>query len=192
MEAPLEMEFLAAALHSLGDPSRLRIVGLLAIRPRYGEELAEILELSAATVSHHLGRLREGRLVRSFKEPPYIRYELEPGALSRLSQFLNAAAQWPESFGLPTEEALMEQTLRAILDEEGRLTSLPHSPRHRTLVLRWLALHFDAGRIYPEREVRRVLLELCSDPDGMRRELVDRGFFQQEGGVFRRMETKVN
>jgi len=183
------MEFLAAAMHALGDPSRLRMVGLLALRPRYGEELAEILELSPATVSHHLARLREGRLVRSFKEPPYIRYELEPGVLDRLAALLESAGDWPEAFGLPTEDALMEQTLRSVLDEDGRLTSLPSSPRHRGLVLRWLARHFQSGRIYPEREVRRILLEWSDDPDHLRQELLRRGFLQREGGVFRRVES---
>ncbi len=188
MDPLADMDFLAAALRALGDPNRLRIVGLLALRPRYGEELAEILQLSPATVSHHLGRLREGRLVRSFKEPPYVRYELESGVLSRLGALLEVAQDWPEAFGLPTEDALMEQTLRSVLDEEGRLDTLPSSPRHRTLVLRWLALHFEPGRIYPEREVRRILLEFSDDPDGLRRELVRQGFLQREGGVFRRVE----
>ena len=40
---------------------------------------------------------------------------------------------------------------------------LPGSPRHRSVVLRWMAGHFDTGRIYPEREVRRILLELCDE-----------------------------
>lgn len=47
----------AAAFAVLGDASRLRLVHLLAQRPRYGQELAEELGVSAATISHHVSIL---------------------------------------------------------------------------------------------------------------------------------------
>ena len=183
-----EMQFLTEALRVLNEPARLKMVGLLAMRPRYGEELAEILELSPATISHHLRRLREGKLIRSVKEPPYIRYELLPEVLPRLGQLLEKAGEWAAAFGLPSEEVLTQQALRGVLDEEGRVTRLPRSPRHRTLVLRWIVLRFQSGRIYPQREVRRILMEVCRDEEGVLRELVARGWLQQKGGVMRRTE----
>ncbi len=183
-----EMDFLTEAFRALNEPGRLKMVGLLAMRPRYGEELAEILALSPATVSHHLSRLREGNLVLSIKEPPYIRYELCEGVLPRLCRLINSAERWAEAFGLPSEELLTQQALRPVLDGEGRVARLPKSPRHRTLVLRWIVLHFESGRIYPQREVRRILMELCRDDELACRELVARGWLQQKGGVMRRTE----
>jgi len=47
----------------LADPVRWEIVRLLVSAPRYGQELAERLDLSIATVSHHLNGLKKLELV---------------------------------------------------------------------------------------------------------------------------------
>lgn len=47
----------APVFAALGDPSRLRLVHLLAQRPRYGQELAAELGISAASISHHISVL---------------------------------------------------------------------------------------------------------------------------------------
>ncbi|GEM_PF-5367803 len=51
------LERWATVYAALGDPSRLRIVRLLAERPHYGQELAAKLRMSGATISHHLDAL---------------------------------------------------------------------------------------------------------------------------------------
>jgi DNA-binding transcriptional ArsR family regulator len=182
---PLDME---RAFKGLSDPSRLKILGLLALRPRYGEELAEILDLRPATVSHHLARLRDGGLVRSVKEPPYVRYELSENALKTMIKWLERVRSWPGRFGIPDDTERTALLLVKLQNEEGRLESLPGSPRHRSVVLRWMADHFDTGRIYPEREVRRILMELCDEAEAARKELLKRRWLQQQGGVYRRVE----
>jgi DNA-binding transcriptional ArsR family regulator len=53
----------AAIFAALADPSRLRLVRLLAERPHYGQELATALGMSAATVSHHTSVLMKANLV---------------------------------------------------------------------------------------------------------------------------------
>jgi DNA-binding transcriptional ArsR family regulator len=47
----------------LADPSRLRLVRLLAERPCYGQELAAALAMSGATVCHHVAQLAKVGLV---------------------------------------------------------------------------------------------------------------------------------
>lgn len=48
----------------LADPSRLRLLHLLAERPYYQQELAAALNLSGATISHHLTPLFRAGLIR--------------------------------------------------------------------------------------------------------------------------------
>ena len=50
-------------LKTIADSTRLRILGLLAERPRTGTELVEELGLTAPTISHHLHRLRDVGIV---------------------------------------------------------------------------------------------------------------------------------
>ena len=57
---PLSPPSAVLRLHrALGDATRLRILKLLAERDLYGTELAEQLEISKPTVSHHMAQLRE-------------------------------------------------------------------------------------------------------------------------------------
>lgn len=54
---------LAACLKALGDESRLRLLLLLAERPRTVRELTEATGMSQTLVSHHLAPLRHEGLV---------------------------------------------------------------------------------------------------------------------------------
>ena len=47
---------------SLADQTRLKIVGVLAQRPCSGEELAAIVALKPATITHHLHKLMGRRI----------------------------------------------------------------------------------------------------------------------------------
>lgn len=50
-------EFMAERLKSLSDQRRLEILKALKVKPRYGQELAELLGLTPATISHHMNCL---------------------------------------------------------------------------------------------------------------------------------------
>jgi predicted transcriptional regulator len=58
MEAPNE---LLTFFKALADETRLKIVGVLARQPCSGEQLAAIVELKPATITHHLQKLMSGR-----------------------------------------------------------------------------------------------------------------------------------
>lgn len=57
-------EELADILKLLSDPNRLKMLQMLYMKPMYGKEIAEVLELTTATVSHHLENLRQRGLVQ--------------------------------------------------------------------------------------------------------------------------------
>ncbi len=54
---------LTGALKALGDATRIKIIHMLSGRKMYIQEMAEILELTPATVSHHMNILLQERLV---------------------------------------------------------------------------------------------------------------------------------
>ena len=80
-------EQLAAAFKALGDPARLRVLGLLATSPD-GEvcacDLVGPLGKSQPTVSHHLKILREAGLVTAEKRGTNIWYAVLPAQLEAL------------------------------------------------------------------------------------------------------------
>jgi DNA-binding transcriptional ArsR family regulator len=76
------------ALEALADPTRRRIVELLAEGERSAGELAAEFQTSRPGVSRHLRVLREYGLVRSREDGRRRVYELEPGPLAELDGWL--------------------------------------------------------------------------------------------------------
>jgi DNA-binding transcriptional ArsR family regulator len=76
---------LLRVLRALGDDTRLRILKLIAERPRTTQELGPLVGLSAAGLSKSLRRLADAGLVTSHREGYYIVYTLEPTRLADLS-----------------------------------------------------------------------------------------------------------
>ncbi len=82
-------------LAALADPTRLRIVELLAERERSAGELAECFAMSQPAVSRHLGRLRASGLVSVKPEAQRRIYSLEPAPLDELEEWLTKTrAAW--------------------------------------------------------------------------------------------------
>lgn len=80
-EAAYDDTQLLARLKAVGDPTRMKILHLLAERPYYLQELAKELGLAPATVSHHMGVLLAeeliGLLVTGGKKRVYYQVQKE-------------------------------------------------------------------------------------------------------------------
>ena len=71
-------------LKVLADESKLEILALLKERRRYGRELAKELNLTTATISHHMDMLVGSGLVTLNKEMNRIYYEIDENAVRKL------------------------------------------------------------------------------------------------------------
>jgi DNA-binding transcriptional ArsR family regulator len=76
------------ALEALADPTRRRIVELLADRERSAGEIASHFRTSRPGVSRHLRVLREQGLVRTRSEAQRRLYSLDPAPLAELDAWL--------------------------------------------------------------------------------------------------------
>ncbi len=88
-----EMKALVVIGRALADPTRIRILGLLAERSMYGQELAKVLDVKPPTVSHHMEPLVNARLVRVRKENNYHYYELDSSGLEQLDESIQHVAR---------------------------------------------------------------------------------------------------
>jgi DNA-binding transcriptional ArsR family regulator len=73
---------------ALADPTRRRIVELLADRELSAGEIAGRFEVSAPAISQHLKMLKAARLVRVRREAQRRIYALDPVGLAELDQWL--------------------------------------------------------------------------------------------------------
>jgi DNA-binding transcriptional ArsR family regulator len=76
--------------HALADPARRAIVERLSRGPAPVSELARPLPMSLPAVMQHLGVLEAAGLVRSEKVGRVRTCAIEPKALSRAEQWINA------------------------------------------------------------------------------------------------------
>src|SRR3970282_1632260 len=95
--APELVQFFKA----LADENRLKIVGLLARESYSGEQLAAILGVKPATISHHLARLAEAGLVSAQTDGHFKLYELRLDAIHALAERLLAEGNPPQTSGRP-------------------------------------------------------------------------------------------
>jgi DNA-binding transcriptional ArsR family regulator len=75
-------------LRALGDDTRLRILKLIAERPRTTQELGPLVGLSTAGLSKSLRRLADAGLVTARREGYYVVYSLAPERVEALSEAL--------------------------------------------------------------------------------------------------------
>jgi DNA-binding transcriptional ArsR family regulator len=78
---------------AMGTEPRLRIMQLLLTAHPEGlvvGEIQEELDIPASTLSHHLEKLRQERLVGVSRESTFLRYKANTEALRELLQFLYA------------------------------------------------------------------------------------------------------
>ena len=62
---------------ALSDETRLNIIRLLAERPWYGHELAQKLNVSNSTISHHVAQLVSNGLIRSYRQDNRLYFALD-------------------------------------------------------------------------------------------------------------------
>jgi ArsR family transcriptional regulator, arsenate/arsenite/antimonite-responsive transcriptional repressor len=183
--AERNLEARAELCKALGHPARLLILNLVQARPRHGEELAAILGLSAATVSHHLAKLVEVGVLEAQKDQYYQVYSLRRGALAQTLAELVFVPQ-PAISGHVEEDAFRDRVLSAFL-KRGRLVSIPAQRKKRQIVLERLVQEFAPDRDYPEREVNQILVEFHDDVATLRRELVGYRLMKRAAGIYRRV-----
>jgi DNA-binding transcriptional ArsR family regulator len=190
---------LLRSLQALSEPSRLRILGLLAERSLSAPELAAALRLSSRTVGHHLARLVRAGLVEELPSGGVARYAVRSSRLREMGRELQAIGQASseEAEGSGAEgvspatpdgrvrSAEERRILRGFL-EDGRLTTIPAQERKKLVVLRCLAeTVFPEDRDYPEKEVNQRLALVHPDVAALRRYLVDNRFMSRAAGIYR-------
>ncbi len=76
------------AFAALGDPTRQRIVEMLAARELSVGEIARRFDMTAPAVSQHLKLLREAGLVQVRRDAQRRIYALDPAGLAALDAWL--------------------------------------------------------------------------------------------------------
>jgi DNA-binding HxlR family transcriptional regulator len=175
-------EELVSFYKALADSSRLKIIGLLAQKPYSVEQLAALLELKPATVSHHLAKLAEVGLVSARTESYYNVYRLEEKALEEKTRRLLSREDFRAAAAEVDVDAYDRKVIGDYTRKDGSLKTIPAQRKKLEAVLRYVVRAFKVGRRYTEKQVNEILGGYHEDTASLRRELVGSGLMKREGG----------
>ncbi len=174
-------------LRALADPERLAIAGLLARADRSPSELAATLSLPPARIRKHLNRLCATGVARLSDDRQT--YRLDPQTHRWAAEQVGPPREAGIELGAANEDE--EAVLRTFF-RDGRLTEIPAKESKRRIVLERIAIEFEPGVRYDERQVNVIVSRFHHDHAAIRRYLVDEGFLARERGEYRRSGGRVD
>jgi len=111
------------AFNALSDPTRQRIVEMLAARELSAGAIADEFDISAPAISQHLKVLKEAKLVRVRAEAQRRIYALDPAGFEELDDWLTRIRRfWRGKLDL-LEQALKDDDRKSRRGKAGRKQS---------------------------------------------------------------------
>jgi len=172
---------------ALADETRLKMVGLLAQQPYSGEQLALILDVKPATVSHHLSKLAEAGLVSATAEGHSKPYALRLDRLHTMAERLLARETFEHTVEELDVEAYDRKVIKDFTKRDGSLKEIPAQQKKLQVVLRHLLNEFELGREYNEKQVNEILLRFHPDTASLRRAMIEYKLMQRANGKYWRV-----
>ena len=167
-----------AIFKALGDESRLAIVRMLIESESYVELIASRLNLTSATVSHHLKKLEAAGLVECHRTQFYMIYSVKREVLE--DSLLNLIGTLPAQ----DDDTRYRQSVLDSFFEYGRLKSLPAQRKKREVVLKYILEPLEHGRIYTEQEMNEHIVKYNDDYCTIRREMIAFGLVQRDHELY--------
>jgi hypothetical protein len=171
-------------LAALADEARLRVFAQVLLHGGTTGEVAAASGLRDKEALRLLTRLESVRLLSREHSGWVAHPEL-------LRETVAAAAPERQPVDHGASDPDTASVLRAFLPG-GRLERVPASRGKRLVVLNHIAMVFEPGVHYPEREVNTLLTAFHPDYAALRRHLVDEGFLTRGGGAYWRSGGTVD
>lgn len=138
--------------------------------------------LHPSTVSHHLSRLTQARLVSARAEGYYSVFSFETKTLENMARRLLERETLPAVTAEVDVDAYDRKVLNTFLTPEGRIKSFPAQQKKYEAILRYVLKSFEPDQRYPEEQVNEILSQFSDDYASLRRDLISFGYMAREGG----------
>jgi hypothetical protein len=182
---------------ALADETRLKMAALLASKAHSGEQLAELLSIRPATVSHHLSKLADAELVTSTSEGHKKLYRLDLDAVRATARQLQAkdpglrVPEDPDTSRFYPNRVLYDEYDRKVLKDfflsDGSLRQLPMQRKKLLAVLKHIVKEIEPGREYTEKQINTLLKRRHPDTASLRRGMIEFRLMERKSGVYWRV-----
>ncbi|RXI99458.1 DUF2087 domain-containing protein [Anaerobacillus alkaliphilus] len=177
---------------ALADPTRIKILKLLANGPLHGQAIAGKLGLKAPTITHHITKLREVALITERRDKNTIYFYLNEKTLQQKSDLSLKAILRIGSEGddeLKTKDN--SEVIKNFFTTEGKLKQIPSQRKKKLIVFTQLVKGLKAGVKYTEKEINEYIQKFHEDYATIRREFIMNHFMYRENGIYELNPTEM-
>lgn len=179
----MQLNRIVAFHKTMGDPTRIRIVNLLAKGPLHGQAIAGKLGLTPPTITHHLNKLKDINLVYQRRDKNNIYFYLNESVLQHQAKALVQMLEEEEELNLMTNGEAAK-IIKNFFAEDGTLKSIPAQRKKKLIILEHLMSGFKIGEKYEEKEVNDYIKKFHADYATIRREFIINQYMYRENGIY--------
>lgn len=184
----MQLDKVVAYHKALADPTRVKMLILLAEGERNGQVLAEKLSVTPATITHHAAKLREASLINERREKNTIYFSLNDYFLkNNAAAAINLIYRGADGgIGMLNEEQkrLRDSVIRNFFSKEGKLKNIPSQLKKKLIILEHMVTNLEAGRRYSEKEINEYIKAYHEDFATIRREFIMHQFLFREKEIY--------
>lgn len=183
----MQLEKIVGYHKALADPTRLRMLLLLSKGEMHGQALAEKLNLSQPTVTHHASKLRTAALIKERRDKNTVYFTLNPefireGGEASLRFIFDKGAHEMEVES--KEQNLKESVIRNFFAKDGRLRQIPAQYKKKLIALQYIVEQLKPGVVYSEKEINEFIKQYHDDYATIRREFIMHQFMYRENDKY--------
>jgi len=186
----VQLEKLVSYHKALADPTRIRILILLAHGELNGQILAEKLCLSPATITHHATKLREASLINERRDKNTIFFSLNHYFIKSHTTATMELIYKNESGSIGGDtvddknKRLVDSVIRNFVTADGKLKHVPVQLKKKLIVLGHLVSGLEKGRKYTEKEINEFIKGFHDDFATIRREFIMHQFMFRDNQIY--------
>ncbi|MBX9972157.1 metalloregulator ArsR/SmtB family transcription factor [Cytobacillus firmus] len=180
----MQLNRLVAFYKTMGDPTRIRIVFLLAKGPLHGQAIAGKLGLTPPTITHHLNKLREINLVYQRRDKNTVYFYLNESVLKHQSGVLAKLADKEEVKKMEEQNLESQRVIENFFTRDGKLKNIPAQRKKKLMVFEHLIKGLKMGKKYEEKELNEYIKHYHEDYATIRREFIINHYMYRENGIY--------
>ncbi|WJH34418.1 metalloregulator ArsR/SmtB family transcription factor [Paenibacillus sp. CC-CFT747] len=184
----MQLEKIVQYHKALADPTRIKLLILLADGELNGQVLAEKLGVTPATITHHAAKLREASLLNERREKNTIYFSLNhyfiKSYAAATERLIYRKTKGGNEMAQDNENRLRDSVIKNFFTKEGKLKSIPVQLKKKLMVLEVLISKLEMGRTYTEKEINEFITGFHDDFATIRREFIMHQFMFRENQIY--------
>ncbi|MFE8703588.1 metalloregulator ArsR/SmtB family transcription factor [Cytobacillus sp. FJAT-54145] len=181
----MQLNRLVSFHKTLGDPTRIRIIALLAKGPLHGQAIAGKLGLTPPTITHHLNKLRDINVVYDRRDKNTLYFHLNTSVIRQQASVLMELIEKKEGEKDNMEKSIVER--QKVIDnffKEGKLKNIPAQRKKKLIVFEYIIRGLKMGKKYEEKELNEYIKQFHEDYATIRREFIINQYMYRENGIY--------